>query len=71
LSAEDYVARCHRLPSRLMSGPASGLTRWFFYPGFTADTGGLIAEHHLAARQAAFAAQGRSVWRAAHGLQDG
>lgn len=71
LSAEDYVARCHRLPSRLMSGPASGLTRWFFYPGFTADTGGLIAEHNLAARHAAFAAQGRSAWRAAHGLQDG
>lgn len=70
LSAEDYVARCHRLPSRLMSGPAAGLTRWFFYPGFTADTGGLIAEHDLPARQAAFAAQGRSAWRAAHGLQD-
>jgi uncharacterized repeat protein (TIGR03837 family) len=71
LSAEDYVARCHRLPSRLMSGPASGLTRWFFYPGFTADTGGLIAEHHLAERQAAFAAQGCRTWRATHGLQDG
>lgn len=70
LSAEDYVARCHRLPSRLMSGPASGLTRWFFYPGFTADTGGLIAEHNLAARQAAFAAQGSRTWRAAHGLQE-
>ena len=69
LSAEDYVARCHRLPSRLMSGPAAGLTRWFFYPGFTTDTGGLLAEQNLPARQAAFAAQGRAAWRAAHGLQ--
>lgn len=55
LSAEDYVERCHRLPSPLMSGPAAGLTRWFFYPGFTAATGGLLREPDLAARQAAFA----------------
>jgi uncharacterized repeat protein (TIGR03837 family) len=68
LSAEDYVARCHRLPSRLMSGPAAGLTRWFFYPGFTADTGGLLAEQDLPARQAAF---DRTAWRTAHGLQAG
>ncbi|MDO4593707.1 MAG: elongation factor P maturation arginine rhamnosyltransferase EarP, partial [Comamonadaceae bacterium] len=27
LSAEDYVERCHRLPSRIMSGPANGMTR--------------------------------------------
>lgn len=70
LSAEDYVARCHRLPSRLMSGPASGLTRWFFYPGFTPDTGGLIAEQDLAARQLEFAQGGRQAWRAARGVQD-
>lgn len=68
LSAEDYVARCHRLPSRLMAGPAAGLTRWFFYPGFTADTGGLLAEQDLPARQAAF---DRTAWRTAHGLQAG
>lgn len=68
LSAEDYVVRCHRLPSRLMSGPAAGLTRWFFYPGFTADTGGLLAEQDLPARQAAF---DRTAWRTAHGLQAG
>jgi uncharacterized repeat protein (TIGR03837 family) len=48
LSAEDYVERCHRLPSRIMSGPASGLTRWFFYPGFTAATGSLVREQNLA-----------------------
>jgi uncharacterized repeat protein (TIGR03837 family) len=42
LSAEAYVARCHALPSPVMAGPAAGRTRWFFYPGFTAQTGGLL-----------------------------
>ena len=65
LSAEDYVARCHRLPSRIMSGPAAGTTRWFFYPGFTSDTGGLLREQHLAQRQQQF---DRSAWRAGHGV---
>ncbi len=65
LSAEAYVERCHRLPSPLMSGPGAGLTRWFFYPGFTARTGGLLRERDLAARQAAF---DRAGWRAQHGL---
>lgn len=68
LSAEDYVERCHRLPSRLMSGPAAGLTRWFFYPGFSTGTGGLLREADLPGRLADF---DRSAWRARHGLQDG
>ncbi|ATH14767.1 hypothetical protein CHL79_21215 [Delftia acidovorans] len=71
LSAEDYVERCHRLPSPLMSGPAAGLTRWFFYPGFTAATGGLLREPDLAARQAAFASEGRQAWRTRHGIGTG
>ena len=65
LSAESYVERCHALPSPIMSGPAAGLTRWFFYPGFTEQTGGLLREPDLEARQAAF---DRDAWRAAHGL---
>ena len=65
LSAEDYVERCHRLPSRIMSGPANGMTRWFFYPGFTERTGGLIREQALPQRQANF---DRNAWRAAHGV---
>ena len=44
LSAESYVERSHKLPSPVMSGPGSGLTKHFFYPGFTADTGGLLRE---------------------------
>jgi len=44
LSAESYVARSHKLPSPVMSGRLKGRTKWFFYPGFTASTGGLIRE---------------------------
>ena len=54
LSAEDFVERCHGLPSPVMSGPAKGCTKWFFYPGFTSATGGLLREPDLLERQAAF-----------------
>ncbi len=43
LSAEPYVARSHRLPSP----QRNGLVKWFFYPGFTAATGGLLREPGL------------------------
>jgi uncharacterized repeat protein (TIGR03837 family) len=42
LSAEPYVLRCHGLRSPVLSGPAAGLAKWFFYPGFEAGTGGLL-----------------------------
>lgn len=62
LSAEAYVERNHRLPSLVMSGPARGWTRWFFYPGFTPATGGLLREPGLLnQRPAGFA----DTWRAA------
>ena len=63
LSAEGYVERNHRLPSLIMSGPAAGWTRWFFYPGFTPATGGLLREDNLMARRGAF---DRTAWLAAH-----
>ena len=47
LSAEGYVARSHGLASPVMSGPARGMTKWFFFPGFTSDTGGLLREPDL------------------------
>ena len=68
LSAEPYVERCHGLPSPVMHGPGQGLTRHFFYPGFTPRTGGLLRERDLAARQAAF---DRAGWLAALGVQAG
>jgi uncharacterized repeat protein (TIGR03837 family) len=65
LSAEGYVERSHTLPSPLMNGPASGLTRWYFYPGFTERTGGLLWEPDLLQRQARFDA---NHWLAGQGL---
>ena len=59
LSAEGYVARSHGLASPVMSGPARGMTKWFFFPGFTANTGGLLREPDLLARQTAF---DRTAW---------
>ena len=42
LSAEPYVERSHGLLSPQFSGPGVGLKKWFFYPGFTPATGGLL-----------------------------
>jgi uncharacterized repeat protein (TIGR03837 family) len=44
LSAEDWVERCHGLAS---PQPRLPLTRHFFFPGFTAHTGGLLRETSL------------------------
>lgn len=54
LSAEPYVARSHGLPSPQSSGPGAGLKKWFFYPGFTPDTGGLLREDGLIQQRKAF-----------------
>jgi uncharacterized repeat protein (TIGR03837 family) len=54
LSAEGFVERNHRLPSPIMSGPAKGLIKYFFYPGFTKATGGLLRETDLHMRMSQF-----------------
>lgn len=64
LSAEDYVERSHGLASPQLSGPGAGLTKHFFYPGFTPRTGGLLREPGLLARVAGF--DGRA-WLAERG----
>lgn len=64
LSAEDYVERSHRLASPVFHGPGAGLTRHFFYPGFTPRTGGLLREPGLLAQ--AEALDGRA-WLARQG----
>ena len=66
LSAEDWVPRMHGLPSPVMSGPAKGWTKKFFYPGFTPNTGGLLREADLLERQQAF---DRAAWRQCHAPQ--
>ncbi len=47
LSAEAWVEGCHRLPS---PHPQLPLTKYFFFPGFTASTGGLLQEATLLAQ---------------------
>jgi uncharacterized repeat protein (TIGR03837 family) len=66
LSAEAYVERSHRLPSPQSAGPGAGLTKWFFYPGFTPATGGLLRERGLLERRQAFDSV---AWLATLGLQ--
>lgn len=65
LSAESYAERCHGLPSPVMSGPGAGLTKHFFYPGFSAATGGLLREPDLLERQARF---DRASWLQQQGI---
>ncbi len=62
LSAEDYVERSHGLSSPR----ADGLRKWFFFPGFTADTGGLLREAGLMQRRASF---DRLAWLVQLGLR--
>ena len=65
LSAEDVVERNHGLPSPQSHGPGAGLRKWFYYPGFSARTGGLIRERDLLGRQHAFDA---AAWRRSLGV---
>ena len=51
LSAEDWVAGCHGLPS---PHPRLPLTQHFFFPGLDGGTGGLLREADYAARREAF-----------------
>ena len=65
MSAESYVERSHRLPSLVSFGPMRGVGKWFFYPGFTPATGGLLRENDLADRHSAFDSK---AWLAPRGL---
>lgn len=51
LSAEAWVEGSHALPS---PHPRLPLTKHYFFPGFTARTGGLVREADLTARRDAF-----------------
>ena len=61
LSAEPFVERSHGLPSP----QRNGLVKWFYYPGFTTRTGGLLREPGLLAERETF---DRSAWLASLGL---
>jgi uncharacterized repeat protein (TIGR03837 family) len=51
LSAQGWVEESHALPS---PHPHFALTKFFFFPGFTEKTGGLLREHDLIVRRDAF-----------------
>ncbi len=56
LTAEDWAADFHRLPSRTRSGRVK---KAMFLPGFTADTGGLILDAPFMALREAYRDEGR------------
>lgn len=51
LSAEHWVGDCHGLPS---PHPRLALTKYFFFPGFSPRTGGVLIERGLLPRRRAF-----------------
>ena len=57
LTAEAFADRAHGLPSPVMHGPATGWIKHFFYPGFSAGTGGLLRERDLLPRMSNFDTQ--------------
>ena len=62
LSAEAWVEGCHALPS---PHPRLRLTKYFFFPGFTDATGGLLRERDLEAQRRTFVdspAQQAAFW---------
>lgn len=64
LSAENWVQGCHALPS---PHPSLPLVKHFFFPGFVAGTGGLLAEQGLAQARDRFqrsAAEQARFWEA-------
>ena len=50
LSAEEWVEGCHGLPSL----QSNGLSKFFFFPGFTPGSGGLLRERELLTQRRAF-----------------
>ncbi|HRA62008.1 MAG TPA: elongation factor P maturation arginine rhamnosyltransferase EarP [Burkholderiaceae bacterium] len=66
LSAEPYAERSHGLASPVMQGIARGQTKYFYYPGFTPASGGLLRERDLAARKAGF---DRARWLERQGIR--
>jgi uncharacterized repeat protein (TIGR03837 family) len=64
LSAEDWVEGCHGLPS---PHPRLPLQKYFFFPGFTPRTGGLLCEQALLAARDAWQADSaaqHAYWQA-------
>lgn len=65
LSAEAYVERSHGLASPLAGAVGEGVRKWFYFPGFTPSSGGLMREPDLFERMRRF---DRAAWLAARGV---
>ncbi len=68
LSAEEWVEGSHALPS---PHPRLAITKHYFFPGFTARTGGLLREGDLLERRTAFQSSPDALaafWRALTGV---
>lgn len=68
LSAESFVERSHTLPSPVLSGQAKGWTKYFFYPGWTQKTGGLLREPWIKERQALANETSKAAWLQSFGI---
>ena len=68
LSAEDWVDSHHGLPS---PHPRLALTKYFYFPGFTAAAGGVLIEDGLAAARAVFQHDraARAAWWGGQGVK--
>lgn len=65
LSAEPWVRDCHAMVSR---HPRLPLTKYFFFPGFEAGTGGLLCEGDLERARAGFDHAARQAFLARLGV---
>lgn len=69
LSAESWIEGCHGLPS---PAPQLPLTKYFYFPGFVANSGGLLRERGLLAAREQFqnSPAERAALLAGNGLPD-
>lgn len=65
LTAEEWVEGCHRMPSR---HPQLPLIKYFFFPGFTGKTGGLLCEAGLEEQRRRFLADDGGAFLASLGV---
>src|SRR5690349_21650597 len=66
LTAERYAERSHALPSPTSRPGEPATTTWFYFPGFSAQSGGLLREPGLIEQRRAFG--DGSAWLASLGV---
>jgi len=66
LTAERYAERSHGLPSPTSHPGGPPLTTWFYFPGFSPESGGLLREPGLIEERRAFG--DGAAWLASRGI---